>query len=79
MVGSAWTGRDTRSSVSEGVVLSVSPVVSEEGSEAWILEMARHQRMNTDLRKTLFGVIMTAEVYCHKCHYRTKYVVVLNM
>lgn len=31
-------------------------------SEAWVLELARRQRMNTDVRKNIFCVIMTSEV-----------------
>ena len=62
MVGSAWTGRDTGANRSEGVSLSLSAAISGEVSETWILGVARHQHMNTDLRKTVFGVMMTSEV-----------------
>ena len=31
-------------------------------SESWVLELARRQRMNTDIRKNIFCVIMTSEV-----------------
>lgn len=29
---------------------------------AWVLELARRQRMNTDVRKNVFSVLMTSEV-----------------
>lgn len=61
VVGSAWTGRDTRTSQSEGASSSSAATLGE-GSEAWLLGVARQQHMNTDLRKTLFGVMMTSEV-----------------
>lgn len=56
VVGSAWTGRDTNATVPVGL-----------GSESWVAELARKQRMNTDIRKTVFSVIMTSEV-CELCH-----------
>ena len=39
-----------------------SGVLGKRSREAWILDKAKQQRMNTDLRKTLFGVIVTSEV-----------------
>ena len=55
IVGSAWTGRDTPS-------LSTSVTSSQIGSESWVLDLARRQRMTTDVRKNVFSVIMTSEV-----------------
>ena len=55
-MGSAWSGRDTTTPT--GPVRGVAGV----GSESWVLELARKQRMNTDVRKIIFGVIMTSEV-----------------
>ena len=58
IVGSAWTGRETNSTSSEG-----TGGVADVGlSESWVLELARRQRMNTDVRKNIFCVIMTSEV-----------------
>lgn len=52
VVGSAWTGRDTN-----------APRPAGAGSQTWVTELARRQRMNTDIRKTVFAVIMTSEDY----------------
>ncbi|KAI8515835.1 Nucleolar MIF4G domain-containing protein 1 [Branchiostoma belcheri] len=58
VVGSAWTGRGPgkEDNVGEG------PVVQGEMSEK-ISELARRQRMNTDLRRNIFAVVMTSEDY----------------
>ena len=58
-MGSAWTGL---SSQGKGVAPTGSGVLGKRSREAWILDKAKQQRMNTDLKKTLFGVIMTSEV-----------------
>ncbi len=60
VIGSAWTGRTQQDMASDG--LSTNKGIGKGSQEAWILDMAKKQRMNTDLRKTLFGVIMTSEV-----------------
>ena len=36
--------------------------LDEVSSESWVLELARRQRMSTDVRKNIFCVIMTSEV-----------------
>ncbi|XP_046363929.2 nucleolar MIF4G domain-containing protein 1-like [Haliotis rufescens] len=62
VVGSAWSGREmehnTQASTS---TFSVSNVMNEASSQ--LMELARKQRMNTDIRKTIFCVIMTSEDY----------------
>lgn len=55
-MGSAWTGRETNSEKPVGGGGGV------RGTETWVLELAKQQRMNTDIRRTIFGVIMTSEV-----------------
>ena len=66
VVGSAWTGRDTNACRPEGVATGVGV-----GSESWVMELARKQRMNTDVRKTVFTIIMTSEAseHVHACVY----------
>ncbi|KAL5483805.1 hypothetical protein EMCRGX_G020220 [Ephydatia muelleri] len=54
IVGSAWSGREARAS---------NAASSEGGSEAWVLDLARKQRMNTDVRKNIFCILMTSEDY----------------
>lgn len=56
-MGSAWTGKETNNTGSSKVV----PGASE--SDSWILDLARKQRMNTDLRKSVFSIIVTSEDY----------------
>ncbi|KAG8197448.1 hypothetical protein JTE90_014930 [Oedothorax gibbosus] len=59
IVGSAWADSDNPSSKNPAAKeLTVLPknVVSEK-----ILELARKQHMNTDIRKSIFCIIMTAE------------------
>ena len=58
VVGSAWTGRDTNATSSSSQAAGDMGVASE----SWVLELARKQRMNTDIRKKVFSVIMTSEV-----------------
>ncbi len=58
VVGSAWSGRDP-------APLSAMPTLPQTQSESWVLELARQQRMTTDVRKTVFSVIMTSEVTVH--------------
>ncbi len=53
IVGSAWSGRDSAPDDAP------PPQVH---TETWVLELARRQRMTTDVRKTVFSVIMTSEV-----------------
>ncbi|XP_078573568.1 nucleolar MIF4G domain-containing protein 1-like [Branchiostoma floridae x Branchiostoma japonicum] len=58
VVGSAWTGRGPGKGEDGGE----GPAVKGEMSER-ISELARKQRMNTDLRKNIFAVVMTSEDY----------------
>eukprot|EP00058_Branchiostoma_floridae_P020658 XP_002606148.1 hypothetical protein BRAFLDRAFT_126479 [Branchiostoma floridae] len=58
VVGSAWTGRGPGKGEDGGE----GPAVKGEMSEK-ISELARKQRMNTDLRKNIFAVVMTSEDY----------------
>ena len=56
LVGAGWQGNP---------LLEVKPVEKQEDS---ILEMAREQGMNTDVRRSIFVILMTSEV----CHLKTK-------
>lgn len=42
---------------------------SAQRDNSKLLELARKQRMNTDVRKNVFLVIMTSEVRKRNCHY----------
>lgn len=53
IVGSAWSGRDSTPH---------DAPLPQVHTETWVLELARRQRMTTDVRKTVFSVIMTSEV-----------------
>lgn len=60
VVGSAWVG--------QGPVVATEPTESlptdlkeEQKFSAELLEMARKQRMNTDVRRNIFCILMTAE------------------
>ena len=63
IVGSAWTGRDTNTA-SKTDRTSTMPT-----ADSWVLELARKQRMNTDLRKNIFCILMTSEVSCSSPHF----------
>lgn len=55
IVGSAWSGKELPDNKSKK---------SEENKPAYsqkILDLARAQRMNTDVRKNIFCILMTAE------------------
>ncbi|XP_033126891.1 nucleolar MIF4G domain-containing protein 1-like isoform X3 [Anneissia japonica] len=60
VVGSAWTGRQSSHDQN-----SSTDVINKEVNQmsSKIMELSRQQRMNTDVRKTIFAVIMTAEDY----------------
>ncbi|CAL1287966.1 unnamed protein product [Larinioides sclopetarius] len=62
IVGSAWAESDDNDTKKlqavKGNQLNLKTEVSEK-----ILELARKQHMNTDVRKTIFCIIMTAEDY----------------
>lgn len=53
MVGSAWEGQRK---------LEDKPVDKLPAKETKLLELARKQRMNTDVRRSIFCVIVAAEV-----------------
>ena len=54
IVGSAWSEREEKDS-SELDVL-------ERTENTCIIEFARQQRMNTDIRRNIFCIVMTSEV-----------------
>ncbi|KAL0822057.1 hypothetical protein ABMA28_005425 [Loxostege sticticalis] len=56
VVGSAWEGNHVR----EDTKPAVKPLPSTDQK---LLELARKQRMNTDVRRSIFCVIMSAEDY----------------
>ncbi|XP_076095221.1 nucleolar MIF4G domain-containing protein 1-like [Mytilus galloprovincialis] len=59
VVGSAWEGRSDKH---EDVKQTVQTTILGEASDK-ILELARKQRMNTGIRKSIFCSIMTSEDY----------------
>lgn len=56
MVGSAWSGK------TDDAPKKQESLQSEAFSKE-ILDLARKQRMNTDTRRTIFSIIMSAEDY----------------
>ncbi|KAJ8024885.1 Nucleolar MIF4G domain-containing protein 1 [Holothuria leucospilota] len=65
IVGSAWTGHGPNS-INKKIVSTDSsvPVIKvDESTSEKIMELSRQQRMNTDLRRSIFGLVMTAEDY----------------
>lgn len=44
------------------VCLAVFLLSGTECADPWILELAKKQRMNTDVRKNIFCILMTSEV-----------------
>lgn len=60
VVGSAWTGNINDIS---GAVKSSSTKKSEAKFSEQLLELARKQRMNTDERRNVFCILMSAEDY----------------
>lgn len=57
VVGSAWTGNiDTTKTSNEPKQI--------EGYSQKLLDLARKQRMNTDTRRSIFCILMSAEVSC---------------
>lgn len=63
VVGSAWTGMDEKKTNKEEK--SITPTYSKN-----LLELAKKQRMNTDTRRNIFCIIMTAEVSCYSSQVR---------
>lgn len=60
LVGSAWEGPTEEKQPAHGTV-EMESVVGEVSSQ--LLELARRQRMNTDVRKNIFCVIMSSQDY----------------
>ena len=61
VVGSAWVGKGP-SAVNDKSDPDAS-ATGEKQYSAELLEMARKQRMNTDVRRNIFCILMTAEDY----------------
>ncbi|OWF40014.1 nucleolar MIF4G domain-containing protein 1-like [Mizuhopecten yessoensis] len=64
VVGSAWVGRDQQQPDSDEVAKTTEMNQSLEimkSSSSKILELARKQRMNTDIRRNIFCTIMSSE------------------
>lgn len=70
LVGAAWSGDPLLELQSESLSLSSSKSKKsghktdggEKGEEEALLEVARKQGMNTDVRRSIFLVLMTSEV-----------------
>jgi len=64
IVGSAWTGHlpGESSSSEKSDRLKKSESKTTEGYTLELLELARKQRMNTDTRRNIFCILLTAEV-----------------
>lgn len=60
IVGSSWSGAPM---ISEQGSKTTKPMTAEGQFSAKVLELARKQRMNTDIRRNIFCVIMTSEDY----------------
>uniref|UniRef100_K1QBK5 Nucleolar MIF4G domain-containing protein 1 n=1 Tax=Magallana gigas TaxID=29159 RepID=K1QBK5_MAGGI len=60
LVGSAWEGPTEEKQPAHGTV-EMESVVGEVSTQ--LLELARRQRMNTDVRKNIFCVIMSSQDY----------------
>nr|XP_022293995.1 nucleolar MIF4G domain-containing protein 1-like isoform X1 [Crassostrea virginica] len=60
LVGSAWEGNTEDKQPPQGTV-EMESVVGEVSAQ--LLELARKQRMNTDVRKNIFCVIMSSQDY----------------
>ena len=57
MVGSAWAGRESNPD------LDVTATVSRQDiGENNLVSLAKQQRMNTEIRKKIFYVVMSSEV-----------------
>ncbi|CAG9839784.1 unnamed protein product [Diabrotica balteata] len=57
VVGSAWTGTETENQT------NIDKPEKSEGFSSKLLELARKQRMNTDVRRNIFCILMSAEDY----------------
>ncbi|XP_071812226.1 nucleolar MIF4G domain-containing protein 1-like isoform X2 [Apostichopus japonicus] len=65
IVGSAWTGRGPNrpEEKTAGSDSTIPAVQMDQSTSVKIMELSRQQRMNTDLRRSIFGLVMTAEDY----------------
>ena len=61
VVGSAWVGQGPAAAAAEPTESSSTNLKEEQKFSAELLEMARKQRMNTDVRRNIFCILMTAE------------------
>lgn len=61
IVGSAWAGQGPKRAEDSSVIRQESTDSGESQYSASLLELARKQRMNTELRRNIFCVLMTAE------------------
>lgn len=59
IVGSAWTGDALQPTTNHQKSL---PVTAGNDFSKAVLELAHKQRMNTDTRRNIFCILMTAEV-----------------
>lgn len=65
IVGSAWTGHGPNKPEENtpGPASTLPAIQMDDSMSEKILELSRQQRMNTDLRRSIFGIVMTAEDY----------------
>ncbi|XP_069109794.1 nucleolar MIF4G domain-containing protein 1-like [Argopecten irradians] len=63
VVGSAWTGRDQQQQRTDEATKVTDTTDITKGSSSKILDLARKQRMNTDIRRNIFCTIMSSEDY----------------
>lgn len=54
-IGAAWKGRER--------VETIHPIAKENEGDFKLLEIAKGQHMNTDVRRAIFGALMTSEDY----------------
>ena len=62
IVGSAWVGNQHGGHLGDNTSDMRPAVLGDERSDK-ITELLRKQRMNTDIRRTIFSIVMTAEVW----------------
>ncbi|OXG77281.1 MIF4G/MA4 domain-containing protein [Cryptococcus neoformans A2-102-5] len=74
LVGAGWSGnplleleQQREQGKSSGKTEKNGKKKEEKDSEAALLELARNQGMNTDVRRGVFVVLMTSEDYVHAC------------
>lgn len=65
LVGAGWSGNplvDRQQAQGDIRVQKPKKVVQDDGEEQALLDLARKQGMNTDVRRSVFVVLMTSEV-----------------